>query len=77
MTIADTLRALRLRLLEQRRRLFARLLERSASHELAHGLEQVQRRIAAIRSALARDASAEARRAARGQARAERQRLKW
>jgi hypothetical protein len=78
MTIADTLRVLlRHRLLERRRRLFASLLDRSASLELARNFEQVQKRIAAIRSALRRDAPHDMGRAALRQARAKRQRLRW
>jgi hypothetical protein len=77
MTIADTLRVLlRHRLLGRRRRLFASLLDRSASLELARSFEQDQERIAAIRSALRRDAPYDAGRAALRQARAKCQRLK-
>jgi hypothetical protein len=78
MTIADTLRVLlRHRLLERRRRLFASLLDRSASLELVRSFEQDQERIAAIRSALRRDAPYDAGRAALRQARAKCQRLRW
>ena len=77
MTIADMLRKLRQSLVTRRGQLIAALMQRSASPELEHGLVRIQRRIAAVRAALARDTAAGARQAAFARARAERQHLRW
>lgn len=77
MTSADTLRTLRQALLKRRGQLVASLLERSTSPGLERRFAQVQQRIAAVRSALARDTQADVGRTARERARAGRRRLAW
>jgi hypothetical protein len=77
MTITDVLRKLRQSLATRQGQLIAALLQRSTSPELEHSFVQIQRRIAAVRAALARNTAVEARRAALDRARAERQRLRW